>query len=57
MVCVFVEGLQTISLFDLSVFLAHKAALIQAQSQRTPQYVIMQTVNSKVKLSRRNLGI
>lgn len=57
MVCVFVEGLKTISLFDLSVFLAHNAALIQVQSQRTPQYVIMQTVNSKVKLSRRNLGI
>lgn len=55
--CVFVEGLKTISLFDLSVFLAHNAALIQVQSQRTPQYVIMQTVNSKVKLSRRNLGI
>lgn len=31
MVCVFVEGLQMTSLFDLSVFLAHKAALIQVK--------------------------
>lgn len=45
MVCVFVEGLLMISLFDLSVFLAHKAVLIQVTSHGRPRNVSMQIVN------------
>lgn len=47
MVCGFVEGLQMISFFDLSVFLAHKAVLIQVRSHRRCQDVII--ANSSLK--------